>query len=335
MKSFLTTIGAGRLIGVALTISIAIGALVAVPLLASADEEPAPAERTRDVTVFQQGLNELRIEGFLNRAAEVQGGLTFEFGSDRLQPGVMATDLIETIADLTGTSTDDVVSALADGQSLTEFAEEHGVNEDALLDGLMAAINVKLDEAVDDGDLTEEQAARFRTEISEHLQDLINGDWPAEGFGFERIRPIEPPFQGDHGFKFDLDLNPVEITADLTGTDSSEVHDALRNGQTLVEFAADHGVGEEELVNAIMTSVEEKAAEAVSAGDLTQDDADQIIANLEEHVRATINGEGFGFGRGPGFGRGGHFGPFGGGQFVPHGCDDDGEQDGESTSSQI
>ncbi len=185
------------------------------------------------------------------------------------------------------------------------------------------------------GDLTAEQAERFRTESSEHLRDLINGDWPAGGFGFERIRPIEPPFSGDHGFKFDIDLNPVEITADLTGTDSGEVFDALQNGQTLVEFAADHGVDEQSLVDAIMAGVEQKAAEAVAAGDLTQDDADQIIANLEEHVRATINGEGLRFGPGPGFGRGGRFGPFGGGDFFPNGCDDDGEQDGESTSSQL
>ncbi len=149
VKRFLATMGAGRLVGVALTVGIVVSAFIAVPLLVSADEEPAPAAKTHDVTVFQQGLNGLRLEGYFDRTAEIQSSLTFEFSSGMWHSDPVATDLIETVADLTGTSTDEVVSALEDGQSLAEFADDHGVSEDALFDGLMAAINEKLDEAVD------------------------------------------------------------------------------------------------------------------------------------------------------------------------------------------
>ena len=326
MHRFLTAIGIGRLVGVVLILAIATGAIVAVPLLVSASDGDGDSRKTHDISVTRSQFSEIRIEGILDLFDDERGSLHFEIGGP-WHADPMGTDLLETIAELTSTEVDDVVDALADGQSLAEFAEEHGVNEDELIDGLTAFIDEKLDEAVEDGTLPAEVAERIQEEVTGHLEALINGDWPFGGFGFGGVPPIESlPFLFERGIDFEINAGPIGITAELTGSEVEDVVEALGEGQTLAGFAGEHGVSEDELVDAILERFQEQLDEAVAEGDLDQEEAEEIFASIEERVREMANGEGFGFGFGFGrhhrFGPGERFMPFGGIFDFPGDCDD-------------
>ena len=334
MHRFLTAIGPGRLIGIVLILAIAAGAVVAVPLLVSADDGGGDSRRTHDISVTRSQFSEIRIEGILDLFDDDRGSLHFEIGGP-WHPDPLGTDLLETVAELTGAEVDDVVDALADGQSLAEFAEEHGVNEDELIDGLTAFIDEKLDEAVEDGDLPADVAERIQEEVTEHLEALINGDWPLDGFGFRGVPPVESlPFPIERGIDFKIDAGPIGITAELTGAKVEDVVAAMGEGQTLAEFAGERGVSADELVDAILERFQEQLDESVAEGDLDQEEADEILTSVEERVRELVNGEGFGFGfsRHHRFGPGERFMPFGGIFEFPGDCD---EKESEETSNEI
>ena len=83
--------------------------------------------------------------------------------------------------------------------------------------------------------------------------------------------------------------NAIEATAAATGTEKREVVGALIAGQSLAEFAAEYGVDEATLVDAIMAAPEAVAAELVNSGQLGQDEANAIIAKIEERVSVGIH----------------------------------------------
>lgn len=366
IKRILATIGAGRLIGVTLIAGIAVGALVAAPLFAAASDSDDEPEETPDVTALSQlleevdgitswtpfadsdethssfgfggGSDEMLIEGFFNESGDGGAGFRFEMSFSAGDGIRFGADLIETVAELTGTDEEAVAEALEEGQTLAEYAEAHGVSADALLDELMSDAEERLAEAIQEDDLTEEEADLIRTELREHLSDLINGDGPFGGFAFGHPDvPGELPFIGGIGSDFAVEFDPIETVADLTGTEIEEVFDALENGQTPAEFAAEYGVSEDDLVAAIMADAEERATEAVADGDLSQDEADEILARLEERARAILNGEGVIFHHRIAPGAGSSFAPFGG-IFTPGACDDTDDGDapeGESTPDEI
>lgn len=73
------------------------------------------------------------------------------------------------------------------------------------------------------------------------------------------------------------------------GIDADAIQAGIDAGQTLVEIAADAGVSEAELVAAIEASIEGRLADAVESGRLTQEAADEKLAELTENVAERVN----------------------------------------------
>ncbi|MCV2489878.1 hypothetical protein OF117_10940 [Geodermatophilus sp. YIM 151500] len=116
-----------------------------------------------------------------------------------------------------------------------------------------------LDGLVSDGTLTEEQADRVATT----LRDAGLG-----GHG------------GGHrgGFPLATAAEALEMTED-------ELRTALEpEGTTLADVAEAQGVPLETLVGALVAAAEERVAQAVEDGRLTQEEADQRVADLEERI---------------------------------------------------
>jgi hypothetical protein len=76
----------------------------------------------------------------------------------------------------------------------------------------------------------------------------------------------------------------IEGTANVTGTENREVLGAIVAGQSLSEYANEHGVDDATLIDAIMAGPEAKAAELVAGGEISQEDVDGILAKIEERV---------------------------------------------------
>jgi len=83
----------------------------------------------------------------------------------------------------------------------------------------------------------------------------------------------------------------ADVVAEVTGTERTAVVEALQDGQTLAEYLEAHGATVEQVVDEVLAAREEALAAAVENGRLTQEQADAMLAHMEEQITAHLNGE--------------------------------------------
>ncbi len=83
-------------------------------------------------------------------------------------------------AETIGITVDELRTEFKSGKSIAQIAEENGVEPQAVTDALIAALEVRLDTAVENGRLTEEQAAEKLAQKSERIAERVERV-PGEG----------------------------------------------------------------------------------------------------------------------------------------------------------
>jgi hypothetical protein len=110
--------------------------------------------------------------------------------------------------------------------------------------------------------------------------------------------------KGVRGFALDTVATALGITTD-------EVRTALQNGQSIADLAVSKGKTAQDVIDAVVAAATTKINAEVTAGHLTQVQADKLIANLTT-IAAGVGKDGKmpgGPGFGPGFGGPGFGGP--------------------------
>jgi hypothetical protein len=83
----------------------------------------------------------------------------------------------------------------------------------------------------------------------------------------------------------------LDAAAGALGMSTEELVQALRDGSTIAEVAANRGVDVQAVIDAMVADLQEHLAEEVAEGDLTQAEADAILAGARERITARVNGE--------------------------------------------
>jgi hypothetical protein len=84
---------------------------------------------------------------------------------------------LETVAGVIGIEVDALRDAVRDGQSIAEVAEANGSSAQAVIEALVAEMNTRVDQAVEDGKLTEERADEIRAEAPDKIESMVNGEF--------------------------------------------------------------------------------------------------------------------------------------------------------------
>jgi hypothetical protein len=133
---------------------------------------------------------------------------------------------------------------------------------------------------VEDGSITDEQA----DEVAATLSEAGLGGRHGHGGG----RPA------------------LDTAADALGMTEDELREALQAEDTsLADVAEAQGVAVDTLIQALVDAQEERIAGAVEDGRLTQEEADERLADLEDRVTELVNSDELPRG-GPGRGHGRH-----------------------------
>ena len=151
--------------------------------------------------------------------------------------------------------------------------------------GTVTWVQEALRALVDDGTITQEQAGAVETALVEARPERRFGP---RGFG----GPVALP-----------------AVAEALGMSEEELRTALGDGQTIADIAAGRGVEVQTVVDAIVAAHRERLDEKVASGELTREQADEMLTHAEERAAAFVNGEPPAFHGRP------HGGPRGG----PHG----------------
>jgi len=91
--------------------------------------------------------------------------------------------MLSTVADLLGLTPDEIAAERQDGKSMTEIAAAQGISEAELTEDIIAARSAALDELVNEGRITKEQADAHLAYMAERVEANINSDAACLGSG--------------------------------------------------------------------------------------------------------------------------------------------------------
>lgn len=156
------------------------------------------------------------------------------------------------------------------------FASNLGVSVDELQSASRDAAVATVDAAVERGLLTEEQGARLKERIES-----------SDGFGLAPFLRLRHRAHDRH----EAVLRGIAMTAAETiGIEPAELRDELQSGKSIAQVAQEHGVSVDEVRTAVLDAAEARLSEAVANGRLTQEQADDALSRLEEHIDDILNG---------------------------------------------
>ncbi|MBK5331519.1 MAG: hypothetical protein JJD93_06075 [Ilumatobacteraceae bacterium] len=209
-------------------------------------------------------------------------GLILELsGNAGAAPGVAVTAAVgDSTADTTATS---------DTTAITDTSGT--ASADPVRPDPTTKLGEVLKPLVDDGTITQDQADKVIA--------AIVAARPADGPGGHR----GPGGPGGvfEGRIFGAGLDVVATTLGMT---TDEVRTAMQGGQTIADLAVSKGKTAQDVIDAVVAAATTKINDQVTAGNLTQAQADKLIANVPTIAADFVNnvktpgGPGFG----PGFG---------------------------------
>jgi hypothetical protein len=166
---------------------------------------------------------------------------------------------LATAAEAIGITEDELRAALQAGQSIAQVAEAEGVDVQVVIDALVADATDRLEEAI--------------SNLPDRMTEVVNREGLPEHRG-----PGGPG--GRHGFHPRLDG-----AADAIGITEDELRTALQDGDTIAD------VDVQAVIDALVADATAHIDEEVAEGDLTEAEAAERKANLEERITALVNGE--------------------------------------------
>jgi hypothetical protein len=166
---------------------------------------------------------------------------------------------------------------------VTDAAQQLGVQPSALSDALKSAEKKQVDAAVTAGDLTQAEGDQLKAAIDSGDVPLV-GVGPGRGFGFGHRGG---GFGGGPGHSV---FGGLDAAATYLGVTQAELRTDLEGGKTLADVAKAQGTTVDGLVAAMVAATKKDLDADVTAGRLTQSQADSIASGLEQHVTDLVNG---------------------------------------------
>jgi polyhydroxyalkanoate synthesis regulator phasin len=152
--------------------------VVQSPDVASAQEVTSEASEVAAPATIEEVLADLVTDGVITeeQSTQIATALQERIGEFRGHRGARGFQL-EMVAGVIDIDIDALSEALRDGQTMAEVAEANGSSAKAVIDALVVEMNTKLDQAVEDGKLTTEQAGDIRADAPDRIEAMVNGEF--------------------------------------------------------------------------------------------------------------------------------------------------------------
>jgi hypothetical protein len=167
-------------------------------------------------------------------------------------------------------SVEDLGSQLRDGKTLAQVAQERNVDVQTVIDAMVAEATARIDEKVQEGDLTAEEANERKANLEERITRLVNEGPQRCGPGHRR------------GPKLDAAAEALNMSVDDLGSQ-------LRDGKTLAQVAQEQNVNAQAVIDAMVADATARIDQKVQEGDLTAEEANERKADLEERITRLVN----------------------------------------------
>jgi hypothetical protein len=215
--------------------------------------------------------------GEMTPGAGLPGGMLFIGGAS------------EEFAAFLGISLEQLQSELgAEGATPASVAEAHGRTREELKTFFTEQQQAQLSEAVAAGTMSQEDADNMMASFASRIDDIIDGNVSYRGAGG---MPSVTPGAGPSGGMLFIGGASEEFAAFL-GIPLDQLQSELgAEGATPASVAEAHGRSREELKTFFIEQLQAQLSEAVSAGTMSQQDADNMGQGLESRIDSIIDGE--------------------------------------------
>lgn len=198
-------------------------------------------------------------------------------------PGIMM-EIVQRVAEETELTPRDVAQDLLDGQTAADILKANGDDPEAFVTTLLTEAKTRLDEQVTNGKLTQEQAdQRYSTTETDLRAFVFEGKLP-----IEQNQPGQP---GEAGQRRPL-VELGQIIIEQAELDLQAARQALRDGKSLETQITEAGKDVATVKQASIDAATKAINDAVTAGNLTQERADQMISNLESVIDRLLKATG-------------------------------------------
>jgi predicted XRE-type DNA-binding protein len=259
-------------VGIALVVAIGAAVILAQACGGSAGEDVTPTATSSPTSTAHRGAPEA---GDITPGARPQG--LFVGGAS------------EEFAAFLGISFEQLESELdAEGATPASVAEAHGRTREELETFFMEELQANLDEAVAAGTMSQEAADDMLESTASRIDDIIEGEMPYGGPGG---MPDITPGAGQAGPGLSVGGASEEFAAFL-GISFEQLDSELgAEGATPASIAEAHGRTREELETFFMEELQANLDEAVAAGTMSQEAADDMFERQASRIDDIIDGE--------------------------------------------
>jgi transposase-like protein len=186
-------------------------------------------------------------------------------------------ELIETLSEQMDVDRLEIVQQLRDGQTVAKIAAAAGLDPQALVDAVLAHMTERLQAAVDEGKITQEQMDKALEAAAEFLPEALNTPLP------NRPTPIRDRAQEA------VENTLVGVLAEAAGMEPGEVLRAIFQPRSLAEIAAEQGLDVDALIATAEARITEQVNQAVADGKITQEQADEALDGLHDRLVERFN----------------------------------------------
>lgn len=208
--------------------------------------------------------------------AQGGGATAQQQGRGKLLRAVIS-DVLDAAATALNVDKATLVKEMSTGKSLADVVKAHGGDLTAIETAAKGAITTSIQQAVTDGTLTQAQADKLTANLDKVLDRLVNRTPPSTAD--RRVQVLKAAAVGVL----------VKETATETKLAARDLLKDLRSGKTLADIATSQNVDPNAIVTAAAKTITDRVNKLVSAGKLTQDQANKLTTNLQANLTTLMN----------------------------------------------
>ncbi len=164
-----------------------------------------------------------------------------------------------------------------ENKSIADIAQAHNVEPQKVIDAIVAAEKEWLTQQVTRGTISQKEADEMLAAESELREDVRAYVEEKDVFVFD-----VGDFPEDEAFFEGVDW--FSVAAKTIGIDDETLFNEWDEGKSLADVAKAHNVEAQKVIDAIVAAEKEWLKQLVADGDLSQDEADEWLAELENEV---------------------------------------------------
>jgi hypothetical protein len=195
--------------------------------------------------------------------------------------------LLRQITETLDVAARDVIEARQDGQSFADFVSENGGDPNQIVAEAVIAGTEQIEQAVANERISREAADELLASLETRLTEEMNNTEPIADLGNRPNRP-----QNDNGNRPNrpqINFGFEEAIAENLGMTAREFAQELRSGKTPSDVISENGGDPNAIIAILIANATERINEGVENGVISQEQADNIIENLETTVTNFMN----------------------------------------------